>query len=213
MTQLSAVYRGWCNYYRYANQAQRVFSKLGSYTWWRYAHFLARKQRSRIKPMILREKRAHRLGQVKKGTREILTFQLHIGRRTLTLDIFAPKTEHIRAIRQQQDWRADLKPLTPMNWQAGRSLATRLEAIERAGGVCERCLAKPVVHVHHTVPLKAKTFLARVMSDRDQRYTAKALCKECHLEVHGGSFKSRKQKSSRNAGCAERRLSGVGSAS
>jgi predicted HNH restriction endonuclease len=71
---------------------------------------------------------------------------------------------------------------------------------------------KTVVHVHHTVPIRAKSFLARVMSDRDQRYTAKALCKECHLEVHGGSFKP-KQRSNRNAGCDESRSSGVGSAS
>jgi len=213
LVQLSAMYRGWCNYYRYANQPQKVFSKLASYTWWRYAHFLARKQRSSIRATLLRERRAKRLGKVQKGARTRDTFQLQVGKRTLTLDIFPPGTLQIRAIPNRQNWKTDLKPLAPLNWQSGRSLATRLEAVERANGVCERCKEKPVTHVHHTVPLKGRTFLARVMSDRDQRYTAKALCRECHLEVHGGSFKASRQKSSRNAGCAERRSSGVGSAS
>lgn len=212
MVQLSSMYRGWCNYYRYANQPQRVFSKLASYTWWRYAHFLARKQKSSIKALIKRERRAKRLVKTEKGQRKVLTFHTHVGKKALILDIFPPKTEQIRTITNRQNWRADLKPLAPMNWQSGRSLATRLEALERAGGVCERCKERPVVHVHHTVPIRARTFLARVMSDRDQRYTARALCKECHLEEHGGSFKARKQASSRNAGCAERCLSGVVSA-
>jgi group II intron reverse transcriptase/maturase len=213
LVQLSIMYRGWCNYYRYANRPQKVFSKLASHTWWRYAHFLARKQRSSIKAMILRERRAKRLSRVQKGKRTRDTFQLHVGKKTLALDIFPPKTGQVLTIPNCQDWKADLRPLAPLNWQSGRSLATRLEALERANGVCERCKERPVTHVHHTVPLRARTFLARVMSDRDQRHTAKALCKECHLEVHGGSFKATKQTSSRNAGCAERCSSGVGSAS
>ncbi|MBD0372377.1 MAG: group II intron reverse transcriptase/maturase [Pyrinomonadaceae bacterium] len=211
MAQLSAMYRGWCNYYRYARSPQPNFSELASHTWWRYAHFLARKQKSSVKAMMTRERKAKRYGAVIKGKRKKDTFQIHIGKRTLILDIFPPKTEKIRAIANKQEWKVDLKPLAPMNWQSGRSFATRLEALERANGVCERCQERPVVHVHHTVPLRAKTFLARVMSDRDQRYTAKALCKECHLEVHGGSFN--RQRSYRNAGCGESRLSGVGTAS
>lgn len=213
MVQLSAMFRGWCNYYRYANQPQRVFSKLASYTWWRYAHFNARKHKSSIKAMITRERKAGRLGTVKKGGREIMTFQMKLGKRNLILDIFPPKTEQIRAVSNKQHWEVDLKPLAPLNWQSGRSLATHLAALDRANGVCERCGEKPVAHVHHTVPLRGKTFLARVMSDRDQRYTARALCKECHLEEHGGSFSPRKRKSSWNAGYAERCSSGVGSAS
>lgn len=212
MTQLSAMYRGWCNYYRYARSPQSVFSELARYTWWRYAHFLARKQKSSIKAMIIRETKAKRLGEYKKGRGKRNTFQTYVGKRTLILDIFPPKTIKVRAISNKQEWTVDLKPLTPMNWLSGRSLATRLEALERANGICERCQERPVVHVHHTVPLRGKTFLARVKSDHDQQYTAKALCKECHLEVHGGSFNNR-QRSYRNAGCAERCSSGVGSAS
>lgn len=213
MVQLSAIYRGWCNYYRYANQPQPVFSKLENYVWWKYAHFLARKQRSSIKAMIQRERKAGRLGKVQKGGRRKNAFQTGVGKKTLMLDLFPPKTEQVRAIPDRQDWKADLKPLAPMSWQSGRSLATRLEALDRAGGVCERCRERPVAQVHHTVPLMGKSFLARVMSDRDQRYTAKALCNECHLEEHGGSYSPRRRKSGRNAGYAERCSPSVGYAS
>jgi hypothetical protein len=33
-----------------------------------------------------------------------------------------------------------------------------------------------------------RTWLAKVVSDKDQQEQAKALCKECHLEVHHGKW-------------------------
>lgn len=211
MIQISAIFRGWCNYYRYANAPQPDFSQLSAITWWAYAHYLARKTRTRsIKQLIVHEKKAERLKAVEKGRSKRNTFQTTTGKRTLTLDLFPPKTGQIRAV-VNRDWEVDLKLITPLNWQSGRSLATRLEAIDRAKGSCENCGVNPATNVHHTVPLGNRTFLARVMSDRSQRYTAKALCKECHLEAHGGSFNRRK--SNRNAGYAERCSSSVGIAS
>jgi len=209
MMQIGSIYRGWCNYYRYASSPQSEFSKLSSKTWWYYAHFLARKTKTRsIKQLIIREKRAGRLKVVekekgKKGEmvkRMRKTFSMPLGKKTLVLDIFPPKTGGIRSI-VNKDWTIDLKPVTPLNWQSGRSLATRLEAEERAKGICEKCEINPVQNVHHTVPIGNRSFLARVMSDKSQRYTAKALCRECHLEDHQGSF--RRRKSNRNAGYAE----------
>jgi group II intron reverse transcriptase/maturase len=217
MIQISALFRGWCNYYRYATSPQPDFNKLSAKTWWYFAHFLARKTKTRsIKQIIIREKKAGRLKVVekekgKKGEmvkRKRNTFLQPSGKKTLTLDIFPPKTGHIRSI-VNKDWTIDLKPVTPLNWQSGRSLATRLEAEERAKGICEKCGVNPVQNVHHTVPIGNRSFLARVMSDKSQRYTAKALCRECHLEDHQGSFR---RKSNRNAGYAERCSPSVGTA-
>lgn len=211
MIQISAIYRGWCTYYRYASSPQSEFSKLASITWWNYAHYLARKTKTRsIKQLVNRERRAGRLKVVEKGRSKRQTFLTNAGQKAQTLDIFPPETETIRAMPNRK-WEVDLKPLTPLNWQSGRSLATRLEAIDRANGICERCNTNPVEQVHHKVPIRNRTFLARVMSDQSQRYAAEALCKECHLEVHGGSF--RRRKSGRNAGYAERCSSSVGTAS
>jgi RNA-directed DNA polymerase len=212
MKGMSDKYRGWCNYYRYANSPQPDFNKLASFTWWRYAHFNAKKHKKSIKSMIKAEQKAQKLGEVQKNGRKRNTFQIKLEKRTLILDIFPPKTQQIRSFTNKRDWSIDLKPLSPMNWQSGRSLATCLTALDRADGVCERCHEKPVVHVHHTVPLKAKSFLARVTSDRDQRTTTRALCKECHLEVHASSINPGNKRSSWNAGYIERCLSSVGSA-
>lgn len=212
IVQMSAIYRGWCNYYRYANSPQEVFNKIASELWWNYAHYLAKKQKSSIAATIKRERQAKRLKEVKQNGRTRLTFQIKVGKKELTLNRFPPRTQGVLSLRSKQDWTVDLKTTIPLYWQSGRSLATRLAAVDRANGVCERCKERPIEHVHHKIPIKGRTFLARVMSDKSQRETAIALCKECHLEVHGGSFDPKRQRLGRNAGCVERCLSGVGSA-
>ena len=193
ITQMSAMFRGWCQSYRYATAPPAVFSDLSRYTWWRYAHYVARKHRLRMAQMITQERQAERLGTVTKNGRRRNTFRVFVGGKTVPLDLFPPRTGQIRTLATTGPWTVDLKPVMPMNWQSGRSLATRTAALERAKGTCERCGEKPVAHVHHTVALRGKTFLARVMSDSAQRYTAQALCPQCHLDVHGGSYAPRKR--------------------
>lgn len=207
------MFRGWCNYYRYANAPQAIFSDLSQFTWWCYAHYVARKQRSSIAKMIRQERRAKRLGTVTRNGRQRLTFQVPSGDKAVILDLFPPKTAQIKELPTKGHWTVDLKAVVPANWQSGRSLATRMVALERARGICERCGEQPVAHIHHIVPLRGKSSLARVASDSAQRYTARALCRDCHLEEHGGSFNPRKQRSGGRAGCAERCLSGSGRAS
>jgi hypothetical protein len=65
----------------------------------------------------------------------------------------------------------------------------------------------------HIQSISLKYELARVMSDKSQRETALALCKEYHLEIHGGSFKPKSRKSGENAEYAERCSLSVGGAS
>ncbi len=188
ITQLSAVYQGWCQYYKYANNAATVFGAVARKMWWDYAHYLARKQKSSIKQMIIRERRAGRLAEEHRGKSSSHTFSVQVGGKKRVLNTFPPQRRCIRTLTGEQDWEVDLRPVEPMNWQSGRSLATRLEALERANGVCERCREKAVVHVHHPKPLRGKSMHARIRSDRDQRSRAIALCKECHIEVHGGCY-------------------------
>ena len=207
LAQVKAMFRGWCNYYKYANQPQRVFSKISVRMWWAYAHYNARKHKTSIKQMLVRERQAGRYKVVEDKGRSRQTFLNTTGNRTIKLDIFPPPTEQIRSLGNRQNWEVDLHPLCLMSWTSGRSLMTRTIAMERANGICERCKEKAVFQVHHTRPLRGKGFLARVQSDGDQRETAVALCKECHLEAHQGSFQGKKP--SRNAGCGESRLSGV----
>jgi group II intron reverse transcriptase/maturase len=193
ITQMSAMFRGWCHYYRYATAPQAVFSDLSRYTWWRYAHDVARKHRLSMAQMIKQERQAGRLGTVTKNGRRRNTFRVFVGGKTVPLDLFPPRTGQMRQLATPGPWTVDLKPVIPMNWQSGRSLATRTAALERAKGTCERCGDQPVAHVHHPVALRGKTFLARVMSDSAQRNLAQAFCQGCHLEVHGGSYAPRQR--------------------
>jgi group II intron reverse transcriptase/maturase len=194
IAQMSAMFRGWCNYYRYANAPQADFGDLSRHTWWCYAHYVARKQRSSIATMLKRERQRKGVETVTRNGRKRLTFKVPMGRKMLILDLFPPKTGQIRGLPNKGNWTVDLRPVIPTNWQSGRSLATRMAALERAEGVCERCQEQPVAHVHHTAPLRGKSFLARIASDSAQRYTALALCVECHLEVHGGTYVPRRCK-------------------
>jgi len=189
MLTMSAKMRGWCNYYKYANSPQAVFSRLSQKTWWFFAHFLARNRRSSIKSLLVWAKTTGKYKVVRKGNDRRLTFTIQNGKREMYLDLFPPKTAEIRAVSNKENWTVDLKPVNPMNWMQGRSAATRLTALARSEGTCERCGENPAEHVHHKNRMKTKrTMLAKVRSDTDQREQAIALCKECHLEVHHGNF-------------------------
>lgn len=199
LTQLNAIFRGWCNYYRCANNCAKVFNSLGSKMWWAYAHYLARKRRKSIKQMLKQEVLAGNYGMMQRGKRARTTFSITVGQKKWPLDLFPPGRIPVKAISGKQNWEVDLKPVQPLNWQSGRSMATRLEALERANGICERCKERKAVQVHHTIPIRKRSFIARVMSDKAQRYSAIALCDECHLQMHQGSYNSRRERSVRSA--------------
>ena len=139
--------------------------------WWFYAHFLARKHRSSIKALLRRVKTngSHRM--ITKGTSKRGTFTIDIGKgKRIYLDVFPPKSEEIRQVSNKENWTVDLKPVKPEKWLQGRSAATRLSALVRSDGLCERCQERPAAQVHHKNPMKAKrSMLAKVASDRDQR--------------------------------------------
>jgi group II intron reverse transcriptase/maturase len=189
MLNMSAKFRGWCNYYKYADSPQSTFSRLSQKTWWFFGHFLARGRRSSIKSLLIWATKTGKSKVVTKGNSRRLTFTTQNGKREMYLDIFPPKTAEILAVSNKETWTVDLKPVNPMNWMQGRSAATRLTALARSEGICERCGENPAEQVHHKNRMKTKrTMLAKIRSDKDQRDQAQALCKECHLEVHHGSF-------------------------
>lgn len=186
---MNAKFRGWCNYYKYANNPQIIFNRVSYQMWWFHAHFLARKHRSSIKRLLTW---AHKTGAhkvVTKGKDRRNTFTASTGKREIYLDLFPPQSVEIRQIPNKEMWTVDLKPVNPMNWIRGRSVATKLSALARSGGLCERCKERPAQQVHHKNRMKTKrTLLAKVVSDKDQRQRALALCQECHLEEHQGKW-------------------------
>ena len=189
MLAMNAKFRGWCNYYKYANNPQVVFSRVAQKTWWFFAHFLARNRRCSIKSLLTWAETTGKSKKVKKGDSTRGTFTLHVGKREIYLDIFPPKTGTIVTVSNKESWAVDLKPVNPRDWQQGRSTATKLSALARSAGRCEGCGANSAIHIHHKNRLSTKrTMLAKVASDRDQREQALALCKVCHLEAHHGHW-------------------------
>jgi group II intron reverse transcriptase/maturase len=188
MLRINAMFRGWCNYYRYATSPQEVFNRVARKVWWYFAHFLARKERSSIQKMLFRARKSGRYKMVKQKDRLRQTFVIKSGKKEYSLDIFSPRTQTIHQVKSV-NWKVDLKPVNIPGWQFGRSLQTHLTALNRSDGLCERCQTNPAVHAHHKIRMRAKkTLSARVQSDKDQEQTAKALCKECHLESHHGRW-------------------------
>ncbi len=208
MARVSQMFRGWCNYYRFASGPQNDFSRLSYFAWWQFAHFLARKHQLSIAQLIRRWKRSKRLKTVVIKGRQSQTFTMQIGEKEQILNnIVPPKTGSIWNVPKPTVWLGDAMPPEITAWSKGRSLETRLTAIGRSNGLCEGCGRRPVFQVHHPRPMRGKSFKASVASDAAQRQSAIALCRECHAPAHGRTLRS--QQSNGSAGCVETRPSGA----
>jgi hypothetical protein len=165
-------------------------SRVSQKMWWFYAHFLARKHKSSMRKLLQRLKKNGSDRMITKGTSRRRTFTIDVGKgKRIFLDVFPPKSAEIRQVSNRENWTVDLKPVNPEKWLQGRSAATRLSALVRSGGLCEHCQKSPAVQTHHGNRMKTKrSTLAKVASDRDQQNQARALCKECHLEEHHGTW-------------------------
>ena len=134
MLAMNAKFRGWCNYYKYAENPQVVLTRVAHKMWWYYAHFLARKQKTSIRKLLTKVKTNGSYRVVTKGTHKARTFTIDVEKgKYIYLDIFPPKSENIRLVTNKEDWTVDLKPVIPEKWQHGHSAATRLTALARSG--------------------------------------------------------------------------------
>ena len=194
MARVSLVFRGWCNYYRFASAPQEDFSRLSYFAWWQYAHFLARKHQMSIAQVIKRNKRSKRLREITVQGRRCQTFTMKVGGKERILNIVPPKTGSIWKVPKPLTWDVDHLPKPMSNWTKGRSLETRLAAIGRADGLCEGCGTKPVFQVHHPRPIGGRSFRASIDSDKAQRNpglpsVANAMLKL--MDEHSASNRSR----------------------
>jgi group II intron reverse transcriptase/maturase len=109
IVQMNAMFRGWCNYYRYATAPQAVFNDLARYIWWRYAHYTARKHRLSIAQMIRQEQQAGRLVEVQKNGRKRNTFRVYVEGKAVTLDLFPPRTDQGFSHHRRMDGRPEAR--------------------------------------------------------------------------------------------------------
>jgi group II intron reverse transcriptase/maturase len=190
MLLLNSKFRGWCHYYRYANNPQPTFSRLSHKLWWDYAHYRARHDRTSIRQMLIRAKRAGQYKVIQKGSASRATFVTKVGKKEYILDCFPPKTGQLYAMPTHGAWTVDLKPIAMQSWLDGRSAATRCTARSRSAGLCERCGQQPAQQIHHRSRLHQKRLQqSKIESDRSQQRSAVALCKECHLSMHQRTYR------------------------
>jgi group II intron reverse transcriptase/maturase len=185
MRQVSALYRGWTNYYRFASGPQNEFSRLSYFAWWEFAHFLAKTRRMSIAQLIRRAKASGQLRGVQRNGRRVQTFVQQVGKAQVTLDIIPPPTANILSRGSPRTGTKDEEPPVRTDWAVGRSLATRATAMARSEGLCERCGVNPAEQVHHPRAMAGRSWRAKVESDRAQRDSAVALCRSCHQQAHG----------------------------
>ena len=189
---ISAQFRGWCQDYRYAHKASRGGNRLASQVWWDPAYSLAHKPRMRLQPMLPWAQKVGRYTVVTQGEQRRRTCTICVSQKEDVLDVFPPNPLQLQAIRTQQEWHGALKPVTPAAWQQGRSTQTRVTALARSGGRCERGHTHPATTVHHRNRMKRKhTLRARVASEAAQRATAMALGPACHLAMPHGQWRDR----------------------
>lgn len=180
---LSDQYRGWGNSSTYANAPHRVCTQGARATGWGYAHLLARKPKRSMASMLAWARQAGRAKTGSTGKSRRRTFTIPGGTKARSLAMFPPHTGVIHAGPNQENWTADLQPVTRTNWRQGRSAATQLTALARRGGTGARWGLNLAEHAHHKNRMTPKrTLFAQIMSDTDQKEQARALGQTCHLE-------------------------------
>lgn len=120
MCRVGAIFRGWCNYYRYASGPQRVFGRIAYRAWWDYANYLARKRQMGIAGLLQHEQRSGRLRRLTVKGRTVQTFYTKAEGREYVLNLAPPKTRSIWSVPLAAEWKADLRPLPPDEWTRWR---------------------------------------------------------------------------------------------
>lgn len=177
-SNVNAVVRGWCNYFRYANNASTVFGRLTGIVFWLTAHYMGRKHNVSIAKII----RKHYQRDPITG-RKALSIARPNGKRLFLWNRYPQRA----SIYAPGGYAEDRKPVIYTVWADGRSQEKRADRIAAVGGRCEKCGAENVpLIIHHPKRLKkaGKSTAAKAASGYEQ--ASRVLCKVCHKAHHHG---------------------------
>jgi len=175
---VNAIVRGWCNYFRYANNAPTVFGRLTGIVFWMTAHYMGRKFNVSIAKIV----RKHYQRDPISGRKALSIVQPN-GKRLFLWNRY-PKRVSIYAPGGHAE---DRQPVIYTVWADGHSRQKRAERLEAVGYKCEACGAENVpLVVHHPKRLKnaGKGTAAKAASGIEQ--ASKVLCRPCHKTHHHG---------------------------
>lgn len=181
---VNAQMRGWTQYYRYANNAQRHFAHLTGVVYWLGAHYIGRKHRCSIKRVM----RRHYGIDPTSGRRALYT------RNSKGEQVFLwNKPPQRQTVYSRTVGAKDSQPLVMASWGRGHSIAQRQALLVTKQARCDVCgqsknsaeLAE--LDVHHPNRLgrrrKRQSGPANVIASGEEQ-EVKLLCSECHKRHH-----------------------------
>ncbi len=182
---VTAIARGWTNYYRYAHNINVTGGKLSMVIYWKTVHYLSKRHKRSIaetmKDHYARDPKTGCLGLYVPipGKPPSLKNRYFIWHKS-------PTRLQLNAVQvyQVEDEQAYIND----NWAQGRSRTKRTETLAKAGNRCEQCGAEGVtLYVHHPNHLKkaqrVKKGMAHVAHSGITQ-TTKLLCHACHMSYH-----------------------------
>jgi group II intron reverse transcriptase/maturase len=184
---VSAIARGWTNYYRFAHNSNRVAGRLATVVFWKTAHYLGKRHRQSLRKVM----RRHYARDPRTGSKALFVHQP--GEKPgdqARYFLWHKRPQRLPVIAYEARMVQDTQPRHNTNWATGHSLARRLEAKAVTGGICQKCGRKDVpLSLHHPNRLrnarrvrKGNGHVARSGSEQQ----GMLLCRTCHLEYHHG---------------------------
>jgi group II intron reverse transcriptase/maturase len=184
---VSAIARGWTNYYRYAHNSNVVAGRLATVVFWRAAHYLGKKHRLSLRKIMRRHyARDPHTGcktlfvQKPDGCKDERGRYFIWHKRPQRLSVYAWEAAQVQHV----------KPRLNTGWATGHSLTQRLATKAAAQDTCQSCGRNDLpLFLHHPNRLRnAKRVRKGYGHVARSGFTqqGKMLCQACHMEHHHG---------------------------
>jgi hypothetical protein len=177
-TNVNALMRGWCNYYRFASNAANRMQRMTGVVFWRTANFISRKHDISTRK-VMRKRYAV---DPTSGRKALFTIKPDGSRYFIWNQ--KPKSISIRSPRGYAD---DCQPYISTQWVGGNSIEKKAQLVHLGNGKCEECGRSDVPLIgHHPNRLRnaAPGTANTAKSGYEQR--GKLLCGTCHQKHHHG---------------------------
>lgn len=180
---VSAVARGWTNYYRFAHNSNQVAGRLMTVVFWRVAHYLGKRHRQSLRKVMQR----HYARDPRTGCKAL--FVRKPGSQHPYF-LWHKRPQRLPLIAAEAVTTPDAKPYLNTQWATGHSLTQRMEAKAATNGTCQGCGRRDVLlFLHHPNRLRdAKRVQAGYgnVARSGMEQQGKLLCRACHMQHHHG---------------------------
>ena len=175
---LNRVIRGWCNYYKYTSRASTDFNKLEYYTYWRMAHWLARKYKLTMPTTLQRFSKNGSLGaeNIRLVKANEIKSATYTGRFIKPNPFTSLSNLEREKLIESEEWAM----WTGKEERPGQADAKTLVLI-RDGATCRKCgdkVTRDTSHLDHKTPRHR----FKDPREADVMSNYQILCVPCHKE-------------------------------